>query len=185
MFCPNCGTPVSEAYQACPSCGTAVILQQPAAQMPMKWFKFLIYFSLWGRFIIYNFTAMSVMSGSRFFGYADTIYSLFPGQSIIDFVYGIGCILIGIYTLVTRFRLAQFFRNASKMLYGVYFLDIIFSLFYLIATASITLIPFAQLSDTPMMGQIAMQMVCHIIAAALLLLVNMIYFRKRREMFVC
>lgn len=183
MFCPNCSTPIPEAHQICPSCGTTVI-QQPAAQKPMKWFKYLIYFSLWSRFVIYIFTGMYIISGYRFFGYTDSIYSLIPGQSTVDFIYGIACIFIGFYTIVTRFQLAQFCRNAPKMLYGIYFLDFMFSLFYLIASAAITLIPFAQLSDTPMIGQIAMEMIYHLVAVAMMIVINAIYFGKRREMFV-
>lgn len=186
MFCPNCGTPIPAGQPACSNCGTAVAQQpNPAAypqqpypqppyapQKPMNWFKFLIYFSLWAGGILNIISGLSLFSSVL----VGSAYSLFPGQSAVDIIYGIACILLGIYTIVTRFQLARFRKNAPMMLHGVYILNILFSLIYLFATSAVTLIPLSMLFNAQMVGQF--------VGAAVMIVINVIYFGKRRDMFV-
>lgn len=175
-YCRACGTPIPAGQPACSNCGTAVVQQPYTAQKPMNWFKFLIYFSLWAGGIINIISGFSTMFGLHYAEFAEATYRFFPGQRTVDILYGIVCILMGIYAIVTRFQLARFRKNAPAILYGMYALYIVFPCMYLFATAAVTLIPLMQLIDAEMIGQL--------IGTAVMIVVNVIYFGKRRDMFI-
>lgn len=190
-YCRACGTPIPAGQPACANCGTAVVQQStPAAysqqsypqqpypqqpyapQKPMGWFKFLIYFSLWAGAIL------NIISGLSTFISVVTYstYSLFPGQIAVDVIYGIVCILLGVYTIVTRFQLARFRKNAPMMLHSIYILSIAFSVIYLIATSAVTMIPLSQFLNAQMIGSFG--------GSIAMIVINVIYFGKRSDMFV-
>ncbi|MBE6932052.1 MAG: zinc ribbon domain-containing protein [Ruminococcaceae bacterium] len=199
-YCRACGTPIPAGQPACANCGTAVLQQStpaaypqqaypqqsypqqpypqqiPPVQKPMKWFKFLIYFSLWAGAVLTLITGVSSLFGLQYGGMSDYVYAAYGAQRFVDIVYGMICIALGVFMIVTRFRLAAFRSNAPAMLYGVYALNTIVPLIYIFATATVTMIPLSDYLDA--------QTISSIVTSAIMIVINVIYFGKRRDMFV-
>lgn len=187
MFYPNCGTSTPAGQSVCSNCGTAVMHQQPitdifsqqpyAPRMSMGWYKFLIYFCLWVGAILTFITGISYLFGFQQGGMTDCAFAVYSvEQFFVDTIYGIVCIALGIFMIVTRFRLARFRANALALLYCVYALNTVIPLLYILATSAVTMLPLSWLFDA--------QTISMIVVSVAMIVINVIYFRKRREMFV-
>ena len=188
MFCPNCGTGIDPAAKFCPNCGTTIPAQeqpvesqiisqiqsqiqsqlQPETQpaLPMKWFKFLIYFALWAGGIINIFGGI----GNLFSG------SLFIELAIIDKAVALATIALGVFTIYTRFRLAKFYKNGPQLLTFVYAGSIIITFVSQIATMTV-LGGFKGIFISIVPSIISIIINCIMIGA------NNVYFQKRAHLF--
>lgn len=168
MFCSKCGAAMAEDMKACPNCG--------APQLGMKWFKFLIYFSLWAGAVINLISAISGLTGSTYNAAGldpEVVYSTFRGLKTVDVLYGIVGLATAALAVYTRFRLARFRVNGPMCLYILYCLPLVSSFIYMAAAGSILGVP---IFDGEYMGQIAGNVV--------MLIINIVYFRKRKALFI-
>lgn len=139
-----------------------------AAKFPLKWHKFLIYFGLWIGAIsnlisggLVFVTLSELMSRSGYFWY--------PRISLTGVaIYGIISVLLGIYGIVIRFRLANFRENAPQHLVALYVLG--------------SLLPFIvdKCFDLGMGNNLGM-----IVGGILGALINSKYYGKRSSLFIC
>ena len=74
----------------------------------MRWFKFLIYFSLFAGALLNLGNAVIYLTGSGYDGKADLVWAFFDGLKGLDTFMGIACILIAIFQVFTRFKLSSF-----------------------------------------------------------------------------
>ena len=145
----------------------------------MKWFKFLIYFSLWAGAVVSLSSGILSVTGLTYSVYgngttASFVYSCYgPGLKVLDVIYGILNIAIAVFFIYTRFRLAQFRKDGPLCLYIIYGAEIVVSVVYLIGVSLITGVN-AISSDT----------VSSIVTGIIMIIINRIYFRKRSHMFV-
>ncbi len=151
------------------------LLRQAETLFPMKWFKFLIYFSLFAAAIVCFVTGIMQLTGLVYEEYRDTIYSTFPKLEILDIAVGLGTIVCGVIILVSRFRLAAFKKDSIKVLIAGYALNLIINIAY--TAAVISIIGSASGLDmssfgASMAGSIAM------------LVINYIYLTKRESLFI-
>ena len=189
MICPNCNTNVPDGAAFCPTCGV-MLTQQPPQQPygaydpnqpnpygappmpPMKWYKFLIYFSLFAGGIL------NILFGLRaflsMFTDADTIaiYNRFPILRVSDMIVALLAIAMGAIAFYTRGRLAKFCANGPKLLTTLYTLDAIAGLITLLAV--VVVLPGTDISSQ--VGSIA--------GSVALIFINRAYFKKRAYLFV-
>lgn len=209
MFCPNCGTQCPDDTKFCPSCGSSVANNQPTenaqqnfgqpnytqpnytqpnnyaqpynytqpqmynVQFEMKWFKFLIYFGLFAGAVLNCLSAILQITGAVYEGSAEVVYIFFPELKFFDIFYTILLLALAVLQIFTRFQLSGFKKNGPKLILIVYSAAVVISLLYGIV-ASVILHEF--LFNT--------SMIISIIVSVVMVVLNKIYFDKRKDMFV-
>lgn len=199
MFCSNCGKELPDSIAFCTNCGAklnnannintqvrAPWTQQynpvPPSQLiqtqpEMKWYKFLICFSLFAGAVLNLVSGILSFVGGNYMIYGldpETVYSTFDGLKILDIGYGIVYIAFVPFALYVRFALAGYKKDAPNM-YHIYniagaFISVSYSLFS-------SIIMGGDISET--IGQI----VGNIAGQILFIALNIIYFNKRKHLF--
>lgn len=206
MRCGACGQRVLEGTKYCPSCGARIDEQaqvfeeeqvtgsgmdygagpevrqsyeQPRTRrkgMPMKWYKFLIYISLFLTAITNIFTGCQVVLGLHYVqdgvDYAEQVYSTYAGLKIVDIVYGICVVAVGVFAIIVRMKLARYKKDGPKSLLILYIGSLAISVLYLVAAMFV-------LRENTMTIDTATS----IIVSIFMILANKIYFEKRGHLF--
>lgn len=151
-----------------------------AGDYPMAWFKFLIYFMLFANAAINIFTAVTYLTGSIYLDEdmtmsdVEVLYMFYPTAKMIDVIYGVLLIALAAYAIFTRFQLSGFKRRGPFLFILMCVLNLVIGLLYSIS------IMFT--FETGLLGFISF--VPSIITSVVMIFVNVVYFRKREELFV-
>ena len=175
-FCPYCGEPINDdTLVTCTACGKSLEVSNEVpvkSEHSMKWFKFLIYFSLFASAVINLLGAVNLFSGNYYGEYSEQVYSVYDGLKAFDIFYGL--ILLGVAALavVTRMKLAGYKADGPKFLYGLYIADLVMTLVYSVGVCVIT-------------GEnvITAQVISGIVVSCVMIWVNYVYFNKRKALF--
>lgn len=195
-FCAQCGTPVKArpaqpTYQQ-PTYQQPVyqqpVYQQPTYQqpvyqnqqmqpdMPMKWFKFLIYFALIAGAIINIGQGIMMLAGAQYGAYTEEVYDMCEELKTIDMVMGLALIGVAVLQIMARFRLAGYCQNGPTLLKAVYLTIAAVNLFYAVAVSS-TLpeeaVKYLDFTSTYTSVAVNIAMVA----------INTTYFNKRKHLF--
>lgn len=193
MFCKNCGTYLDEGTKFCVSCGAS---QQETAQeypqqaeypkepvgpqapeLGMKWFKFLIWFSLFFGALLNLGEGIMALTGGHYAmagGDPAFIYDYYGnGLRACDMLYGIVIIVLAAFMVYTRFRLSRFRKNGPTCLYVVYAAVAACSLIYILLASAVV---GESLLDS--------STVTSIVTSCIMIAVNVTYFNKRKHMFI-
>lgn len=202
MFCVNCGAEIGEGVSFCPSCGAATgqqqvvnagtpyafqpgigmgnttqsQYQQPQTELPMNWFNFIIYFQLFASCVMAAYTAITMITGSIWDSQGipgSLVYAMFPSLRIICIITGIAEIGVAVVSILCRQKLAGFKKGGPQLYWGLMAANIVLSLFLLIA--------FSAVLGEPVISTNA---VTQLVVGAVMLGVNIVYFRKRMHLFV-
>ena len=195
MFCPKCGLEIPDGSKFCTRCGAALLsTQQASAQpetgssamnhnnqpyqpdamkYPMNWYKFLIYFALFASAVLNAISGIIYMTGGQYEGYASMVYAFYGSLKTLDIIMGILCIAVAVFAILTRFSLAKFQVNGPRNLYVLYIVNFCLVLIYAIAIGAITGI-----------NVFTASIVANLITSIVMVVVNYIYFNKRKELFV-
>ena len=214
MFCQKCGAQLLDSSAFCPSCGASTNGQQPTYQsqqppvqpqqpsyaqtenarpaysqpdaqqaaapaLPMGWFKFMIYFALFAGAVLNFVTAIQMLTGSQYGDSKDLVYAFFGSLKTIDVLMGIVLLGLVAFTIFVRFQLAGFKANGPKMLYILYVAVLAFNILYLILVASAISKSGMGIGDL-----LSGSVIGTLIGSAVMLIVNKIYFDKRKALFV-
>lgn len=143
----------------------------------MKWFKFLIYFALFAGAVINLAYGITYISGDIYEiqtngqATSEMVYSLFSGLKAVDVFYGVVMILIGGFSIFTRFLLSKYRKKGPLFLYILCGIGAGLSLIYSIAVMSISGV-----------NQVANGVVS-VIVSAVFIIFNIKYFGKRKNLF--
>lgn len=145
-------------------------------EFPMKWFQFIIYVQLFASALIGIIRGFGTLENDRF-GSGITIFGRTLSDNPLDIVAGVLMIGLSGYAIFVRQRLAHFKKNAHKMY-----------LFYLGANmATNVLYMFAAVIMMSMHspGKYFYNMNFQsILTDIILFIANIVYFNKRKELFV-
>lgn len=186
MFCPKCGAQLPESASFCGACGAQVPLQESAVsplrpEYPMKWYKFLIYFSLFAGAILNILTGLQYFMGTPYVSQGVTpqdlqqAYAMFPSLQMIDFVYGAACVGVGIFGFFVRSALKNYEQSGPAKLYVLYACLGIFPVVYNYAVCM-------ALGES--FSLVLGECVGDLLGQGLILLLNFVYFKKRKDLFV-
>ena len=200
-YCPFCGAALAprpeptpeqkqnDAHAFDPNAANPQTLsawgQQPPRPVPadpkndprgMKWFKFIIYFQLFANAFINLANAVMVFTGAHYQGAADTVYAVFPAEHTVDIVYGLLCLALAALGIYTRFRLSAFRRNGPGLYLGLIAANVLVPVLYMLLSSLVTRIPLVSLLDVNSIVSLA--------ANVIMLVVNKIYFDRRKDLFV-
>ena len=189
-FCPHCGAQLTdEGAQFCPACGNSItdtnsstseFNENSASQLPMNWYKFLIYFSLFAGAVINLIGGIAAITGIMYEvqtggqATADMIY-MYYGSSlkVADVLYGIALVGLAAINIITRMKLAKYKADGPKFLYISYGVGMAISLIYIVAVTAITRVSLIDAST-----------VTQIIAMVVMLIINYKYFTRRSHLFI-
>lgn len=178
MYCGKCGKETPDGMEYCPACELQIRTQAEAPSaaapdLPMKWYKFLVYFALFASLVINILSGVGYIKGIHYLGMADQVYAAYPVMKFVDIAMGVYSIGYAILALATRNNLARFSKKAPAMVTWLYALPPVVSLFYA-GAASLAL------------GQSAFdgQIIGSLLYSAFLLAANIRYFKRREHMFV-
>ncbi len=183
---PYYGTP-QQPYNAAPQQPYYGAPQQPGyqfnnqgfvQQLPMNWFKFVIYFQLFANAVLNLIHAVVSLTGAQYGGgyMTSLVYSFYGGLKVLDVIYGICLIAIVAIALFSRFRLAAFKKDAITWLMVTYALNVIVPVIYIIVAAGVLGVGVADVLDASTIGSI--------VGSIALIICSAIYFGKRKHMFV-
>ncbi len=187
MFCTKCGASLPEDALVCMECGTSVSdmktepLEIPLdnLNLPMKWYKFLIYFSLIAGAILNVFTGIQFLTGSLYEiapgVSAEMVYDAFPGLKGVDMAMAFASFFTAAFGLYTRHRLATYRKDGPALLNAMYIL--IAAVQFLYAGALFIAEP-SLAADMDFSS-----LVTQIVVAVVMVLINKKYFKRRAHLF--
>ena len=188
-YCTECGTklPVqpdsvpnvpqpsiqeAPAYEAQP-----VMTEAPPAQelqpCEMKWYKFLIYFALWAGAIVNLIDSLQFFTGSILGDDVEILYAYYPLLKVLNLAFALILVTYAVFAIYTRYRLAQFRQNGPVCLHALYLVQLAMVLIYWLA-GSLILGEWLDLASG----------FSDLISSIVILCINIVYFRKRKHLFV-
>lgn len=173
-----------------PAPGSTPVPYTGQGELGMKWFKFLIYFSLFAGAVLNVFSAIGAFTGSQYEGSADYIYAMFGGLKVVDVLYGLVLLAFAAATIYVRQQLAGFKRDSPKLFLTLYVAEAAVSLLYVVvviviaisgvaAYVSAYISPFELALQVVPLGQV----IAIVIGAVIYVVLNKIYFDKRAHLF--
>lgn len=193
LFCPNCGQPVDGGRTAkAPGTETPTPVGEysygqsaPTQEsklfdglgFPMKWYKFIIYVSLFMSAAALAWNAIQMWTG-LIFGDAETaqmIYEMVPLWRPLVLGYGVVCMALAVAALYVRQRLAKFCANGPR-------LYLIFLAAQIVA-AVICMIVMTATSHTPPDELSLTETIADLLIDAVMIAINYVYFKKRKALF--
>ena len=151
---------------------------------PMKWWKFLIYFSLFAGALLTLSTGIQYLSGRIYLSQGLTqndielFYSLYPPHKTLDTIYGIICFGLAAFAIIARFRLDKYHRTGPMCIYILPSASLFFSSVYTILSYKLVYVDISQF-----LPQIYGQIIGQLIVVVIYVWLNYVYFRKRRALF--
>lgn len=186
-FCSKCGAPVSAQAKA--SAGTIHkgiigekikqnIVNNSAGEFNMSWHKFMIYVALFANALLFISYGGKFISGTVYGEAAEQVYYYFGSRlKTLDTSVGLLYFALAAFCVFTRFQLANFKRNAPKMLVAIYAADVVIAIVYSTFFDTITGVSIAsEMSSSEISSSIVGSIVGFII--------NMKYYKKRESLFV-
>ena len=181
MYCRKCGTPLADDATFCPNCGemrnptngNANPLVQTTS---MKWFKFLINFSLFCGAVLNAIAGVSFLTGAYYGGDADLVYSAFESLKTVDVIMGILSFALTALGVYTRVRLAGYHRNGPKMLTYLYLANAAINIIYAIGLSM-------ALPSDIVASVMDSSTYSSIITSVIMVFINRSYFKKRSHLF--
>ena len=150
--------------------------QEQVKVYKMKWFKFIIYVQLFFNAVIFVIQGIQYITGGIYGVAAPFVYALYgQGLKLLDMLFGVVCIVFAVAAIWLRMRLAGFKKKAP--LYYLLYIGIqgVVSVGYSLAVAAITN-QFTIGTFAPLLGTI--------FGSLMSLVINYLYFDKRKELFV-
>ena len=145
-------------------------------ELPMRWYKFLIYVALWFSAAVNILGAIPYFTGTS---QTEEMLSQFPILGSIDLFYGVLTLGMGVLAVYTRFALAGYKKNAPALIVGLYAYGLVISLGYNVAVIAITQSAYSQVDGIIMVMSIATSAIINVA----MVVCNHIYFKKRKSLF--
>ena len=145
-------------------------------ELPMRWYKFLIYVALWFSAAVNILGAIPYFTGTS---QTEEVLAQFPILSTIDLFYGVLTLGMGVLAIYTRFALANYKKTAPRLIVGLYAYGFVISLGYNAAVLAITSSVYAPV-DFIITG---MSVGTSALINAAMVICNHIYFKKRKRLF--
>lgn len=210
MQCPHCGSRLADGSRFCPYCSSALGSEEQAQLVPseaddgqiaygrfqplagaepcpgnedpmhdprgMKWFKFIIYFQLFANAAVNGYSALTALIGTQYQGSADLVYKSFPGLRAVDIAYGLVLLALAAFAVFTRMRLARFRRNAPLLYYILSIANTLDAVLYVLLVSLVSGVPVGDFDNLNLTVAVAVNL--------MMLVINLIYFGKRKDLFV-
>lgn len=191
MYCNKCGAALeNDNQEKCTLCGSDLFWvgksEAPIQRMPMKWHKFLVYFSIIFGAILNLFTAMSYFTGSVYEMEgvdASSVYSVLPAMKIVDMAYAIATVLFVVFSVCIWWQLKGFKVNAYKLVPIMYLVGSLIGILYQVFSI-VVMIATVGIENTSGLSGVIGSIVFSAIMCVVMVVCNKIYYDKRASLFV-
>lgn len=142
---------------------------------PMKWHKFLIYFSLWAGAVMNVLSAVQMFTGAHYGSQTDAafVYMVYDGLKAVDIIMAVLSLGMAALLIVARFALAGYKENGPKLLMVAYIATAAINLLYPVAASVVTGVAISELLNIgSIIGNVAM------------IFINKAYYDKRSHLFI-
>lgn len=201
QFCPRCGAPRSAPPVYTPPAPVNPPVQQqyhgnypnqyppqyppqpyppmPVPQLGMKWYKFLIYFSLFAAAVLDLINGFLYLTGQIYALQSagtispEVVYAMWGSLRALDVTVGILYLGLALVAIYTRFRLSDYRADGPTCLTIMYAAAAIVTLLYSLIFQAIVQVDIETMSSTITSLMTSIAMIC----------VNHTYFRKRKALF--
>lgn len=193
-ICPNCNAVLSDDAGYCNSCGAqlndAYVQQNDYNQnmqttvnneMPMKWFKFVIYFQLFAGAFIGAVNAARYLTGLIYGIDAESVYLVFPALGTADKVYGVILLLLAAMAIFVRMQLAKYKLNASTFYIAYLGIGLVANLIY---SVYVYLLMYRIMGAAVEEYSSVASIIGYLLGNGIVLVLNIVYFKKRKHLFV-
>lgn len=202
MFCKYCGCEVGENARFCENCGArldydiedmgeyeggensllltpayaAEVRAEPVAaarNMPMKWHKFLVYFWLWLKSVMYFFVGIGGIFGGTVNNEGEAISDQLIAQNAVNIGVGIFSLLLSALGFYAAVELLHLNRKAPSIYYTMLIVGVVFNVLRDIAYALLGV------EDTDFIDAALTLAIYGAIAV-----LQYVYYKKREHLFV-
>lgn len=198
LFCPNCGRPIDGGHTTeapspetpAPVGGYSYGQSAPVVRtnptdglgLPMKWYKFLVYVSLFLMAANQLWSGLESLAGLNYGnGYAETgqhvselVYALYPSLRGLDIAMAVLSVAQAVGAIVVRQMLAHYRTKGPTTLLVLYGANLTVALIYLVAAGVII---GGDMTALVFSGGLV------IAWSILMILLNRTYFKKRKALF--
>lgn len=197
VFCPNCGTHVDPGMEDLPKNNKyasesektynnvrtdkrkQTAKNQQAAvdstQLPMKWYKFIIYVQLFLFALLNVGNGVQYLQGLQYGADAARVYSYYgSGLKNADMAEGIACIVLAAAAIVVRQQLKKFKKGAATNYILLNVAQIVVMIIYAAVFTSVTGINAFEDSSVS----------ASCMSSVVMILANVKYFKNRKHLFV-
>lgn len=155
---------------------------QPQMQqkpLGMKWFKFLIYFQLFVASLVSLLTGVFLFTGKIYTGASaeevELLYMYFPNLKIFNLCMGVVYVVLCILYLVTRFMLSGYRKAGPAMLIAMYVGSLLISVLLVLITLQLV---------GGVVYEINITTITSVVTSIVMIVCNIIYFKKRKHLFI-
>ena len=190
MYCTSCGAKNTDEAIFCQNCGaelkeTAAAelnerLEQPGPELPMKWHKFLVYFSLWAGALLNAINGARMITGAQYGQHANAVYLVFAGLKPVDVGFGALLIVIAGFEVCTALSLLKFKKAGPNMLTVLYVTNAAATVLYNAIAAGII----SSGGYGANLSSIYADAIGVPVISVIMLIINRIYYKKRKHLFV-
>ena len=149
---------------------------QYTPEYPMKWHKFLIYFSLWAGAVIAAINAVMMLLGLHYGEEAQLVYAIYKGLKPVDVLFGLLMLACGVAYIVARFKLARLERSGVKMVITLPIIMVVLNIAYPLVVSFVTGISMGEMWDSSSVGSI--------VGSVVLAMYNKKYYTERDALLV-
>lgn len=153
-------------------------LTQNQPELPMKWYKFTIYFALFAGVAMNIISALMAFTGANYTMYdldPELVYWYYDGLQALDMCYAVILIALAVFGIYVRQSLAKFKKNGPMLMYAL-------------GIASTAISAIYQIGSTVIIGDdistVISTVIGSIIGTAVVLYCEIKYFTKRQHLFV-
>jgi hypothetical protein len=144
---------------------------------PLRWFWLIINFTLYASALMHLGNGISAITGAHHKVDTEKLYRLYPAIKTLDIGCGIFLILLSVFIIYTRFRLAHFRRRAPLLLAFTYLSVCLHDVVYF--TAAVIILPHPYDTELNLFS-----FGFGVANAVILLIIDHIYFKKREHLFI-
>ena len=142
----------------------------------MRWYKFLIWFSLFLGALVNAVGGIMALTGAQYGEDAQLVYAFFGnGLKAFDVFYGVLLLGMAVATILVRQGLAHYKKEAPMCYLALMGANIALSVVYALGVSLITGLGFFSIFDASSWGTA--------IGTAILIVCNYFYFDKRKHLF--
>lgn len=157
---------------------------QSAPQQGMKWFKFIIWFQLWVNMLSCFYYGYRMLCEKAYMdedmnNLTERVYGIFPNLQTSDKIIGICFVVCGLAAVFTRFMLSGYKKCGPFLYIGLLLTELVVSTIYVLIVIS-TLKDRGYSTDFIEIDDIYVEIVVDLV----LIVLNIIYFNKRKHLFV-
>ena len=158
----------------------AALMAEGEAKFGMKWFKFMIYFGLFAAVLVCISNIGSLMNSYGDDATRQRVYQMFPGFQTADMIMIGGSIIAAVLILITRFKIAGFKKDCIGWFITGYGVNLASVLIYTVLAQN----EFSKAGYSGADVQEALsQSYINIGFSLVMIIINVIYLNKRKELF--